>query len=87
MPDKSVFTVSVAGSSRGVDTAAVSASMVTLTLATAVSSGEAVTVDYTVPTGESDARLQDLVGNAAASFTGQSVANNTPAAAQVTATV
>ena len=84
-PDKSAFGVSEAGASRGVDTVSVSGSVVTLTLVTAVSSGDTVAVDYTAPTGESAARLQDLVGNAAASFTGQAVTNNTPAAVQLTA--
>ena len=70
-PDKSAFAVTVAGSSRGVDTVSVSGSVVTITLVTAVFAGDAVTVDYTAPTDGSAARLQDLVGNAAASFSGQ----------------
>ena len=52
---------------------------------TAVFAGDAVTVDYTAPAGESESRLQDQVGNAAASFSGQSVTNHTPAAVQLTA--
>ena len=84
-PDKSVFAVTVAGSSRGVDAVSVSDSEVSLTLVTAVSAGDAVTVDYTAPAGESESRLQDQVGNAAASFSGRSVTNHTPAAAQLTA--
>ena len=84
VPDKPAFAVSVARSSRGVDTVSLSGSAVTLTLASAVSSGEAVTVDYTAPSDESAARLQDLVGNAAASFTGQAVTNNTAPAAPLT---
>ena len=83
-PGTSAFGVSVAGSSRGVDTVSVSGSVVTLTLVTAVSSGEAVTVDYTAPSDESAVRLQDLVGNAAASFTAQAVTNNTAPAAPLT---
>ena len=86
-PDKSSFAVTVAGSSRGVDTVSVSGSVVTLTLVTAVFAGEAVTVDYTVPTDDLAARLQDLAGNAAASFSGQQVTNDTQAAAQLTASV
>ena len=86
-PDKSAFSVTVAGSSRGLDAVAVSGSAVTLTLVTAVSEGDAVTVDYTAPTGESAARLQDLAGNAAASFSGLDAGNNTQAADQLTATV
>ena len=52
---------------------------------TAVFAGDAVTVDYTAPAGESESRLQDQVGNAAASFSGRSVTNRTPAAVQLTA--
>ena len=84
-PDRSAFAVTVAGSGRGVDTVAVSGSVVTLTLVTAVFAGDAVTVDYTAPTDDATARLQDLVGNAAASFSWQSVPNDTQAAAQFTA--
>ena len=76
-PDRSAFAVTVAGSGRGVETVAVSGSVVTLTLVTAVSAGDAVTVDYTAPTDDATARLQDLVGNAANSFSGRSVANAT----------
>ena len=76
-PDISNFAVTVAGGSRGLDAVAVSGSAVTLTLATAVSAGDSVTVDYTAPAGESESRLQDLAGNAAADFSGQSVTNNT----------
>ena len=86
-PDKSSFAVTVAGSSRGVDTVSASGSVVTLTLVTAVTAGEAVTVDYTVPADDSAARLQDLAGNAAASFSGQDATNATQAADQLTASV
>ena len=86
-PDKSSFAVTVAGSSRGVDTVSVSGSIVTLTLVTVVFAGEAVTVGYTVPTDDSAARLQDLAGNAAASFSGQDATNDTQAAAPFTASV
>ena len=84
-PDKSAFAVTVAGNSRGVGTVSVSGSVVTITLVTAVSEGDAVTVDYTAPTGESAARLQDLVGNAAASFSGLDAGNDTQAGDQLTA--
>ena len=84
-PDKSAFAVTVAGNSRGVSAVAVSGSAVTLTLVTAVSEGDAVTVDYTAPTGESAARLQDLVGNAASSFSGLDAGNDTQAGDQLTA--
>ena len=85
VPATSALSVTVAGSNRGIDTAAVSGSVVTLTLVTSVFSGDTVTVDYTVPTDESAARLKDLAGNAAASFTGQQVTNNTQAADPLTA--
>ena len=85
-PDRTAFAVTVAGSGRGVATVAVSGSVVTLTLVTAVSAGDAVTVDYTAPAGESESRLQDLVGNAAASFSGRSVTNDTQEADPMTAT-
>ena len=86
-PDTSSFAVTVAGSSRGVDTVSVSGSVVTLTLVTAVFAGEAVSGDYTVPTDDSAARLQDLAGNAAASFSGPDATNATQAADQLTASV
>ena len=86
-PENSAFAVTVAGSSRGVDTVSVSGSAVTLTLASAVAAGETVTVDYTVPTGQSTNKLQDTSGNAAASFSGQAATNNTQAADPLTASV
>ena len=86
-PDKSAFSVTVAGSSRGVDTVSVSGSGVTLTLVTAVTAGDAVTVDYTAPADDSAVGLQDLAGNAAASFSGLDAGNDTQAADQLTATV
>ena len=84
-PDRSAFAVTVAGSGRGVDTVAVSGSAVTLTLVTAVAAGEAVALDYTAPTGDTASKLKDLAGNAAASFSGQDVTNDTQAAVQLTA--
>ena len=86
-PDKSAFAVTVAGNSRGVSAVAVSGSAVTLTLGTAVLASEAVTVDYTVPTGATADRLRDLAGNAAASFSGQDATNATQAADPLTASV
>ena len=85
VPDRSAFAVTVAGSGRGVAAVAVSGSAVTITLVPAVVAGDTVTVGYTAPTDDVTARLQDLVGNVAASFSGQSVTNDTQAAAQFTA--
>ena len=82
-PAPSAFTVTVSGNARAVDSVDVSGSDVTLTLASAVTSEDTVTVSYAAPTGESDTRLRDAVGNAAASFTGQTATNETaPPAAQ-----
>ena len=86
-PDTSAFAVTVAGSGRGVSAVAVSGSEVTLTLATAAFSGDAVTVGYTAPADESAARLGDLVGNAAATFSGRAVTNSTAPAARLAASV
>ena len=44
-----------------------------------VEAGDAVTVDYTVPTDEEAGRVRDTSGNAAGSFSGQAVTNNTTA--------
>ncbi len=55
-----------------------------------VEAGDIVTVDYTAPTGEGVGRVQDAAGNAATSFSGQVVTNNTldtTATALETATV
>ena len=76
-PTAAAFSVNIDGSSRSIDSASVSGTAVTLTLATAVATGDTVTVDYTVPTGESANKLQDVSGNAAESFSGQAVTNNT----------
>ena len=70
---ESAFAVMVGGATRSLDSVSVSGSAVTLTLATAVESGDTVTTDYTVPTGESADKLQDASGNAAESFSGQAV--------------
>ncbi|MDE0706075.1 MAG: SUMF1/EgtB/PvdO family nonheme iron enzyme [Rhodospirillaceae bacterium] len=63
----------------------ISGAAVTLTLATAVVSTDAVTVSYTAPTSGTANRLQDAVGNEVASFTDRTVTNNTPAQATLTA--
>ena len=72
-PDGSAFTVS--GGRTGAGTAAISGATATVTLDSAVNEGETVTVSYAPPA--SGSKLQDLVGNPAAAFTGQDVANNT----------
>ena len=75
-PAASAFTVYVdsgAGASpASVDT--ISGDEVTITLATAVTSGQAVTLDYAVPTS---GPIQDESGIDAPAFTGRTVTNNT----------
>ena len=78
-PAAGAFAVSVDGSARAVDAVALSGSAVALTLASAVAAEETVTAGYTVPAGADAAPLQDASGNAAASFAGESVSNDTPA--------
>ena len=68
--------MSISGARRAVDGVAVSGSQVTLTLASAVTADDAVTVSCTPPTGDSATPVQD----AAPSFSGQAVTNNTEAA-------
>ena len=75
-PAGSAFTVTVAGSTRSLASGgvAIAGSTVTLTLASAVSSGQTVTVSYARPTTNP---LQHA-GQPVASFTAQTVTNNTP---------
>ena len=80
VPVTTTFTVNVGQNERAVDAVAISGSTVTLTLASAVTSGDQVTVSYTAPSTPSAARLKDLSENSAASFTAQAVTNNTAAA-------
>ena len=78
VPAQGVFTVSGGHSVTGV---AVNAALktVTLTLGTAVTNGETVTVSYTDPTAANDTNaIQDVAGNDAATITTQAVTNNTP---------
>ena len=80
LPAVATFTVNVEGNQRGVNTVAISGSTVTLTLASAVTSTDDVSVGYTVPSDAAAARLKDLSDNPAESFTGQAVTNSTAAA-------
>ena len=77
-PSASAFPVAVAGAARAVSSVAVSADLVTLTLASAVSAGEAVTVGY-APPAEGPALRLSGGGAAVAAFSGQAAANDTPA--------
>ena len=77
-PAASAFAVTVgSGAAANPSAVSVSGSTVTLTLATLVTQGQTVTVTYTAPT--SGGRLRSADGNRnVATFTGQSVTNNTP---------
>ena len=79
-PPASSFAVSVGGTARTVDAVVVSGKVVTLTLSSAVTSGQTVTVGYTVPTGAGAKPVQDAAGNRAASFANTEAKNLTAAA-------
>ena len=87
VPGPAAFTVIVGGEGRPVDAVAVSGSVVTVTLVTAVASGDAVSLGYTAPTGGSGGPLQDMAGNIAASFSGKAVTNGTRPADPLTASL
>ena len=74
VPAASAYGVTVAGSDRTVASVSISGAAVTLTLASAVTAGETVTVSYTVP-GTNP--VQDAAGNDAAALTDQAVTNTT----------
>ena len=76
-PSASAFSVEVAGAARAVSSVSVSADLVTLTLASAVSAGETVTLGYAPPADGPALRLSGG-GAAVAAFSGQAVANDTP---------
>ena len=73
-PAPAAFAVTVAGTPRNVTAVALSGSRVSLTLASAVTAGEAVAVSYTKPQASP---LQDLAGNQADSFSGQAAGSGT----------
>ena len=77
------FVVTAGGATREVDSVTVAGSAVALTLASAVVSGDAVAVSYTAPTDPAASRTMDSVGNAAASFSGRVVVNETVTAVEV----
>ena len=79
-PSESSFSVAVGGTARTVDAVTVAGKVVTLTLSSVVTSGQIVTVDYTVPTGVDAKLVQDTAGNRAASFANTEVNNLTAAA-------
>ena len=74
-PATDIFTVTVAGSGRTVTHVSVSGRAVTLTLASAVTAGQEVTVTYTVP-GTNP--IRDAAGNAAEGLSNDPARNATP---------
>jgi hypothetical protein len=73
----SAYVVTANGVAVTVSSAVVSESTVVLTLATAVDQGRTVLVSYTDPTSSNDSSaVQDSTGNDTATFTSQSVTNN-----------
>ena len=79
VPAVDAFEVMAGNDTRTVDAVSVADSTVTLTLASVVTSEDAVTVSYTTPAEAADPRIMDIAGNAAASYSGQVVANDTRA--------
>jgi len=74
------FTVSVAGNDNAVTDVAVVGSTVELTLTTAITNGQAVTVSYTDPTPNNDElAIQDAAGNDAANLAATTATNLTTA--------
>ena len=78
VPAAGAFTVTVASNARTVNAVSVSGSKVTLTLASAVTHDQTVTVGYTKPTDTDAAPLGDATGNPVATFSGQAATNTTP---------
>ena len=80
-PNTAAFTVNVDDSTRGVSTLASDPSQpakMALILASDVNVGQTVTVSYdTASAGGTNKKIQDAAGNFAASFTNESVSNNT----------
>jgi len=71
-PLKSQFYVTVAGVARGVTNAVCAGTVLTLTLASAVTAGQAVIVRYT-PGPDDTGRLRDAAGNLVSGFTTPSI--------------
>ena len=85
-PSSDAFSVTAGGAGRAIDGVSEKADTVTLTLASAVTAEETVTVSYAAPADTAAPRIRDLAGNAAASFSDQDVENNTPPPANSPAT-
>ncbi len=79
-PAATAFAVTVdSGTAASPSSVAIAGKVVTLTLGSAVTSGQTVTVSYTVPTGNNSKPIRDKAAtpNNAAALTNEAVANNT----------
>ena len=76
-PATTAFTVNSGGLARTTDEVEVSGSVVTLSLESAMSASDTVTVGYSAPTGSAASPLRDPASNNVADFSAQSVRNET----------
>ena len=86
VPAASAFTVTVAGTVRGVGAVDIDGASAVLTLASAVAANETVTVEYAVPAGANAAKLADGAGNAVVAVPQTQATNETPAPENTAAT-
>ena len=77
VPGNGAFSTTVNGNERTASAVSVVGSAVVLTLASAAEHGDAVNLDYTVPTGEDAEPIRDTAGNPAPSITDGPVDNQT----------
>ncbi len=84
VPSTSVFTVVAGGSTVAVSGVNIQGTEVTLTLSSAASASDAVTLSYAVPTGATAQPLQDWLGNQAPALSNQVVVNTGTASSDAT---
>ena len=78
VPGTDTFRVMAGSDERGVARVSMAGAIVIVTLDSAVTAGDAVTVGYAAPANESAPRITDEAGNHGASFDKQAVTNLTP---------
>ena len=84
VPPASVFTVVAGGSTVAVASVSIQGTEVTLTLSSATSASDTVTLSYAVPTGATAQPLQDWLGNQAPALSNQVVVNTGTASSDAT---
>ncbi len=84
VPSTSVFTVVAGGSAVAVSGVNIHGTEVTLTLSSATSASDTVTLSYAVPTGATAQPLQDWLGNQAPALSNQVVVNTGTASSDAT---